>query len=71
MRKLFILAIIYFYQKPRKYFNKDSSYCKYYPTCSEYAKLAYEKYGVIKGTKMTYRRVKSCDSNSQGGTQFP
>ncbi len=71
MRYLCVLAIIYLYQKPRKYYNKDSSYCKYTPTCSEYAILAYKKYGVLKGTKMTYKRVKGCNHESNGGTDFP
>ena len=71
MKYLFILFIKYFYQIPRNYFNKDSSYCRYTPTCSEYAKQAYKKYGVIKGTRKTYKRVSSCNSESIGGIDFP
>lgn len=71
MKYLFIWAINNFYQKPRNYFNKDTSYCRFVPTCSEYAKQAYSKYGVIKGTVKTYERIKSCNSNSQGGIDYP
>ena len=71
MKYLFIWAINNFYQKPRNYFNKDSSYCRFHPTCSEYAKQAYSKYGVIIGTIKTYKRINSCNSNSQGGIDFP
>jgi putative membrane protein insertion efficiency factor len=71
MKYLFIWAINNFYQKPRYYFNKDSSYCRFYPTCSEYSKQAYSKYGVIIGTMKTIKRIKSCNSNSKGGIDFP
>ena len=41
--------------------------CKYYPTCSEYAKLAIEKYGCIKGIYLSIKRVIKCNPFSKGG----
>ena len=32
-------------------------HCKYYPTCSEYAVLAIEKYGFIKGWFLSFKRI--------------
>ena len=47
MKKIFI-GLIRFY---RKYLSplKGHATCKYFPTCSQYAIEAIEKYGVLKG----------------------
>ena len=34
--------------------------CKYYPTCSNYAIEALEKYGAVKGTYLTIYRLLRC-----------
>ena len=34
--------------------------CRYRPTCSEYAVQSYEKYGFIKGTVLTAKRLSKC-----------
>ena len=34
--------------------------CLFQPTCSEYAKLAIEEHGVLRGTKLTARRLLRC-----------
>jgi hypothetical protein len=41
--------------------------CKYYPTCSEYAKLAIEKYGCIRGIYLSIKRIIKCNPFSKGG----
>ena len=42
------------------------SNCRFYPTCSNYAIEAIEKFGVIKGIRMTILRVLRC--NPWGGS---
>ena len=42
-------------------------YCKYQPTCSEYAKQAIEKYGAIKGSFLAVKRILKCNPFSKGG----
>lgn len=42
-------------------------YCKYKPTCSEYAIKAIEKYGAIRGGAKALRRVLKCNPWSKGG----
>ncbi len=42
-------------------------YCRYYPTCSNYAIDAIDKYGVIKGGLMALGRVLRCHPWSKGG----
>lgn len=35
-------------------------YCRFHPTCSQYAKTAISKYGVVKGSWLTILRLLSC-----------
>jgi putative membrane protein insertion efficiency factor len=41
--------------------------CRYYPTCSEYSRVAYERHGFCYGTFLTARRILSCNPWSHGG----
>ena len=41
--------------------------CRFQPTCSEYAKEAYRKYGLFKGTKLTVWRLLRCHPFAKGG----
>ena len=41
--------------------------CRYYPTCSNYALKAIEKYGAIKGSFYTTKRVLRCNPFHAGG----
>lgn len=72
-----ILAIIWFYQKLISFdhglLKKTTPYgqCKFYPTCSEYAKQALLKYGFIKGTIMTVGRLLKCNPWGKGGIDEP
>ena len=41
--------------------------CRYYPTCSEYARLAIEKYGAGRGSWLTLQRLLRCHPFHDGG----
>lgn len=43
--------------------------CCYKPSCSEYAVLALQKHGVIKGIKLSIKRFKRC--HPPGGEDYP
>ena len=45
--------------------------CRYYPTCSNYAVMAIEKYGLIKGGAKALYRVLRCNPFSKGGVDYP
>jgi len=34
--------------------------CRYHPTCSEYSVQAIDKYGIIKGSWLSIKRILSC-----------
>lgn len=41
--------------------------CRFTPTCSKYAYMAIEKYGVIKGGFLSIRRILKCHPFHKGG----
>lgn len=77
MKQLAIL-IIAFYQKvlspdtgflPR-IFGKSRPTCIYYPSCSEYAKIAIVKYGFFKGSLMALARIRRCTPFHEPGVDL-
>jgi len=42
-------------------------YCRFHPTCSEYAYTAIERYGIIKGSWLGFKRLLRCHPWSAGG----
>ena len=45
--------------------------CRYYPTCSEYAKWQFEKNSPIKAFYYTCIRILTCNQLFIGGTDYP
>ncbi|SNR82370.1 membrane protein insertion efficiency factor YidD [Desulfurobacterium atlanticum] len=45
--------------------------CRFYPSCSDYAILSIEKYGVLKGSLKAFWRVLRCNPFSKGGVDYP
>jgi hypothetical protein len=45
--------------------------CKYHPTCSEYAALAIQEHGVLKGAGLAGWRLLRCNPWSHGGVDYP
>ena len=74
MLKKTILIIIKFYQKfispdhggILRYF-KPLGVCKFRPTCSEYTYQAIEKYGILKGSFLGFKRILRCNPFNLGG----
>lgn len=67
MNKIMINVIIFYKKHISIYFEKSGIKCKFYPTCSEYAIQAYEKYGFFKGTAYSVKRIIRCNPFSKGG----
>ncbi len=68
-----ILIFIKVYQKTLSMdhgflsFLKPHGQCKFYPTCSEYSYRAIDKYGILKGIKLSTKRIVRCHPFSNGG----
>jgi len=63
--KRILLAIIRFYQKRISPLTPPS--CRFYPTCSEYSKIAITRFGVFKGLRLSIIRILKCQPFHPGG----
>ena len=63
--KRILIALVRFYQ--REISPARPRCCNYIPTCSQYAVEALEKYGAIKGSWLTVRRILRCNPFHKGG----
>jgi uncharacterized protein len=64
MWRIFVFPIK-FYQKFISPLFPSS--CRFYPTCSQYAVEALQKYGIIKGTFKSIWRILRCNPFNKGG----
>ncbi|MGQ9557918.1 MAG: membrane protein insertion efficiency factor YidD [Desulfurispora sp.] len=60
-----LLLLIRFYQKYLSPLKGPT--CRFYPTCSQYAVAALEKYGIIKGGCLALLRLLKCHPFHPGG----
>ncbi len=44
--------------------------CKFHPTCSEYAELAVQKYGILRGSWKAITRILRCNPFTAGGVDY-
>ncbi|WP_010246654.1 membrane protein insertion efficiency factor YidD [Acetivibrio cellulolyticus] len=61
-----VILLIRFYQKFISPFKSVSS-CRFYPTCSQYAIDAISKYGIIRGSVKSLKRLLKCHPFHPGG----
>ncbi len=60
-----LIALIRFY---RRYISPmKAPCCKYVPTCSQYAIIAIERYGALKGGALAVWRILRCNPFAKGG----
>jgi putative membrane protein insertion efficiency factor len=58
-----VLKILVFY---KKYISRGNN-CRFVPSCSEYTYEAVNKYGVLKGLFLGFKRILKCNRFSKGG----
>jgi putative membrane protein insertion efficiency factor len=69
---IFCIKKIWHGQLGRKYNKKEGILCRFYPSCSDYAILALEKWGFLKGWYLAYKRIKRCnESNTESCIDYP
>jgi len=64
MKKI-VISMILFYRKFISPLKAPS--CRFYPTCSQYAFEAVEKYGALKGGYLSLKRILKCHPFHPGG----
>lgn len=62
-----MLLLIKFYQKVISPYILPGAHCRFTPTCSEYGRQAYVKYGFFKGSYLLIRRLLRCQPFCKGG----
>lgn len=65
MIKKIVIWLILFYKKFISPLKPRT--CRFYPTCSDYALLAIEKYGVVVGGFKAIKRILRCHPFNPGG----
>nr|WP_303183153.1 membrane protein insertion efficiency factor YidD [Lachnoclostridium phocaeense] len=65
MKKI-LIGLVKIYQKHLSPL-KGHSTCIYFPTCSQYAVEAIEKYGALKGGLLAVWRILRCNPFAKGG----
>jgi putative membrane protein insertion efficiency factor len=68
MKKVLVTLIKLYQQLVSPWLGNN---CRFYPSCSEYSKLAIEKYGVVKGIIKSLYRILRCNPFCCGGVDFP
>ena len=63
--KKIIIALIRFYQLALSPLKQPT--CRFSPTCSQYSIEAIERFGAIKGTYLSVRRILKCHPFHEGG----
>lgn len=61
------ILLIRFYQRYIARYILTGKNCRFYPTCSEYSLQAYTKYGFIKGSFLSAKRILKCHPFHEGG----
>lgn len=64
MKKI-VVFLIKVYQKLKIF--KAAPSCRFYPSCSQYAIEAIEKYGLLKGGWLSANRILRCHPFHEGG----
>ena len=64
-----VLLLISFYQRVISPWKAPS--CRFYPSCSEYSRLAFLKYGLLGGFRKTFYRLCKCHPYHRGGVDYP
>ena len=65
LMKTILIAIIRFYQLAIS--PLLGSNCRFYPTCSHYAREALEKHGALRGSWLALKRIGRCNPWHAGG----
>ncbi|MDU0810395.1 MAG: membrane protein insertion efficiency factor YidD [Burkholderia sp.] len=66
--KTILITLLYFYKTTISLLLGRR--CRFYPSCSDYAREAIQCYGVTWGTYLAARRLCRCHPFSSGGSDF-
>ena len=67
--KRILIDLVRFYQRRLSGLKKPC--CRFYPSCSEYAIMAIQKHGALRGSIKALWRILRCNPFCKGGIDFP
>ena len=70
IKKVFKLAVRFYqavFSPDKGIFKKTTPTCRFFPTCSDYALRAVEKFGILKGGILAAKRILKCHPFNEGG----
>jgi len=67
--KQFLLKLLWLYQKFFTLIGFGS--CRYYPSCSEYARLNFENNSISSAFYHSFTRILRCNQFFEGGIEYP
>jgi hypothetical protein len=65
------LEAVRLYQADLHPFTSRFIRCRYNPTCSHYSTEAVQRFGIVKGLRLTVKRIASCNKSVSIGTYDP
>jgi putative membrane protein insertion efficiency factor len=69
MFRKFLLELLRLYQRFFSMLSFGS--CRYYPSCSEYAKIHFENNSISSAFYHTFTRILRCNQFFEGGIEYP
>ena len=69
MIRKFLLKLLWLYQKFFTLIGFGS--CRYYPTCSEFARINFENNSISSAFYHTFTRILRCNQLFDGGIEYP
>lgn len=61
---MLLIKLIKLYQSTPLHMHSN---CRFVPTCSEYSKIAIERFGITKGLYLTIKRILRCNPWGKSG----
>jgi len=68
---IFTIKTIWHGEFGRNFNKRNNIKCRFIPSCSNYAILALQKYGFLKGSYLTFHRILRCDKAIPGSIDYP
>lgn len=67
MRSLVVVLVVIYQRLVSPFLGPR---CRFYPSCSQYAKDAVLKHGFLRGVSLAVRRIVRCNPWNAGGVDF-
>ncbi len=71
MARIYCMPIVFYQKALSPILSLFGAQCRFFPSCSEYARLCILHHGILKGTLMGICRILRCNPLFEGGLDYP